>query len=130
MLTPQADQEKFYSLTFEHRPNYLYAYVDGVKDSYEISRRYWQEIADHLKTTDYVKVLVDENIVEAASVIDVFQLVSEFPEMGFRGVQIAFHDRQTEHHEVSEFGELVASNRGLNARVFSNLELAEKWIGA
>ena len=123
-----ADPANDYSLSFEHRPDYLYAYVTGVKDNYDISRRYWQEIADHLRTTGYKSVLVDEDITEPASVIDVFQLVSEFPAMGFTGIRIAFYDRKIEHHELNSFGELVASNRGMNGRVFNDIDSAEKWI--
>ncbi len=126
----QADKQKLYTLKFEHRPKYLYVFVEGEKDNYEISRAYWQEIADYLKKTEFERVLVDENILEPSSVIDVFQLVSDFPKMGFSGIQIAFHDRQISHQELSEFGELVASNRGLNARVFNDPKLAEDWIGA
>lgn len=124
----EAGSEKLYSLTFEHRPQYLYAYVVGEKDNYEISRQFWQEIADHLKQTDYDRVLIEENIEESASLMDVFRLVSEIVSMGFSGIRVAFHDRKIEHNELNEFGALVASNRGLNARVFNDGELAERWI--
>ena len=122
------DSAKDYSITFEHRPAYLYAYVTGEKDNYDISRRYWQEISDRIHANGYTSVLVDEDIVETASVIDIFQLVSEFADMGFTGIRIAFYDRRIEHHELNEFGELVASNRGLNGRAFNDYGLAEKWI--
>lgn len=124
----QADLVKDYSLVFEHRPQYLYASVAGERDSYEISRRYWQEIADHIKTTDYERLLIDEDIEEEASVIDVFELVSQLAGMGFVGIRIAFYDRKIDHHDVNSFGELVASNRGLNGKVFNDFDKAEKWL--
>ena len=127
---PTAKSTQDYSLSFEHRPTYLYAYVSGEHDSYEISRSYWQEISDHLKTTDYQRVLVDEDIEEVVSVTDVFKLVSEFPKMGFAGIRIAFYDRKIEHHDLNEFGALVASNRGIDAKVFNDLKLAEEWVVA
>lgn len=125
-----ADSEpgKNYSLTFEHRPEYLYAYVSGEHDNYAISRAYWQEIADHIKSTEYDSVLVDEDLEEPASVTDVFQLVSEFQQMGFGGIRIAFFDRKIEHHELNSFGELVASNRGMIGRAFNDIKLAEEWL--
>jgi hypothetical protein len=119
---------KEYTLTLEERPDYLYAYVTGEKDSYEISKRYWQEIADYLVGTDYKSVLVDEDITQPASVVDVFQLVSECPEMGFTGIRIAFFDRKIEHHELNSFGELVAANRGLDGRAFNDFDMAHEWI--
>lgn len=117
-------------LKFEHRPKYLYAYVSGEKDSYEISKQYWTEIAERLKESGFDRVLIDEDIEEVVSLMDEFQLVSELPEIGFTGIRIAFYDRKIEHKDLNEFGELVASNRGMNARVFNDLELAVAWISS
>lgn len=125
---PAHDPEKPYTLTFDHRPEYLYAAVCGDKDSYAISKQYWMEIAAHLKETDYRRLLIDEDIEQAASVTDVFQLVSELPGMGFTGIRVAFCDRKIEHKDLNDFGELVGSNRGLNGRVFNDVKLAEEWI--
>lgn len=122
------DSAKDYTLTLEHRPDYLYACVTGDKDSYDISKRYWQEISDHLARTDYTSLLVDEDIAQPASVVDVFQLVSEFHEMGFTGVRIAFFDRRIEHHELNSFGELVGGNRGMDGRAFNDFDLAHEWL--
>lgn len=127
---PPSDHVMQYSLTFERRPKYLYAYVAGEKDNYDISKAYWQEIADCLEETGYDRVLIDEDIEEAASVTDVFQLMSELPAMGYTGVRIAFYDRKIEHSDLNAFGELVASNRGLNGRVFNDIKLAEEWAAA
>ncbi len=121
---------KLYSLTFEHRPKYLYAYVKGERDSYEISKQFWTEIAGEIQRSGYDRVLVDEDIEESASMIDIFQLVSEFSEMGLIGIRIAFHDRKIEHADLNGFGELVASNRGLNGRAFNDMDLAEAWISS
>ena len=122
------DSAAQFSLTFEHRPDYLYAYVKGQDDSYEISKQYWQDIARELKTTVYTKLLVDEDIVEAASMGDVFQLVSELIGMGFAGTKIAFCDRQIDHADLNDFGILVASNRGLDAAAFNDIDQAAVWL--
>ena len=50
--------------------------------------------------------------------------------MGFGGIRIAFYDRKIEHHELNEFGALVASNRGIDAKVFNDLKLAKEWVVA
>ena len=117
-----------FSLVFEHRPDYLYAFVKGQNDSYEISKRYCQEIARELKTTPYKKVLIEEDIVEAASMGDVFQLMSELPGMGLAGIKIAFYDRQTAHTDLNDFGALAATNRGLDASAFNDIEEAKAWL--
>ena len=57
-----------------------------------------------------------------------FQLAADLPLMGFRGVRIAFCDRYAAHQELNEFGEIVATNRGLFAKVFNNFNEAENWL--
>lgn len=117
-----------YRLTFEQRPGYLYAYVEGTEDSYEISREFWQKIADKAAETGASRVLIDENIEMAGSFADVFKLASEIPDMGFGRARIAFVDRFLDQSEINEFGELVAVNRGVNGLVFNDLDSAEQWL--
>lgn len=119
---------KPYQISFEHRPNYLYVYVSGEHDSYEISHQYWSEVAQECNETNYKKVLIEEDIKENVSVAEAFRLAAELPLMSFRGVCVAFCDRYAEQQELNEFGELVATNRGLFARVFNDFNEAEKWL--
>ena len=127
-MSIREESAKPYQITFEHRSQYLYIYVSGEHDSYEISRRYWLEVADECGKTGYKKVLIEEDIEETVSLAEVYQLASELPQMGFQGVRVAFYDRFAEHADLNQFGELVATNRGLLARVFNNLEEAENWL--
>ena len=122
------DQQKQYRLTFEQRDGYLYAYVEGEHDNYEISRAYWLEVADEVARTGAKRVLIDENIVEGASMAEVFRLASEIPAMGFGPTRIAFVDRYLEQNELNEFAALVAVNRGLNGRIFNDTTLAVEWL--
>ncbi len=124
----QSPAEKPYQLTVEQRPQYLYIYVTGENDNYEISRRYWLEVAEHCRRTNSKKILIDEDIKEDASLADVYQLASELPQMGFFGVRIAFFDRYAAHQDLNEFGELVAINRGLYGKIFNNFDEAETWL--
>ena len=120
--------QKPYKLTFEIRPSYLYACVEGEHDNYEISRAFWQEIAREVDRLNAERVLIDENIVESVSIAEVFQLASEIPEMGFGSTRVAFVDRYLDQQEVNSFGELVAVNRGLNGKVFNDVREAEAWL--
>lgn len=127
-MSIREESAKPYRITLEHRSQYLYVYVSGEHDSYEISRRYWLEVADECAKTGYKKVLIEEDIEETVSIPEVYQLASELPQMGFQGVRVAFFDRFAEHEDLNQFAELVATNRGLLARVFNNLEEAENWL--
>jgi len=119
---------KPYRLSFEQRPQYLYAYVTGEEDSYEISKQYWREIADECKKLGVKKVLIEEDIAENVSMSDMYQFASEIPQLGFFGIRVAFVDRQEQQQQLNQFGETVATNRGLFSRVFSNADEAEKWL--
>ncbi|MFL6468314.1 MAG: hypothetical protein ACJ72Z_10195 [Pyrinomonadaceae bacterium] len=118
---------KPYHLSFEQRPEYLYAFVDGERDSYLISHAYWIEVAEECEKRQTKRVLVDENISEAVSVTEMYQIASEIPDM-FAGIAIAFVDRYADQAEINEFGEMVAQNRGVVGRFFKNVESAEKWL--
>lgn len=129
MSSGRADSGKQYNIKFEHRSEYLYAYVTGEKDNVEISSQYWNEIAEECCRNDYKKVLVEEDISDTvASVLELYQFATELPKLGFAGIYIAFVDRYIEQNDLNKFVELVASNRGLTGRVFNDLNEAEKWL--
>jgi hypothetical protein len=123
------ESNKPYNLVFEQRQGYLYAYVEGTEDSYEISRSFWMEIAAETRRLRASKVLIDENIEQNASLTDVFRLASELPQMGFGRSVVAFVDRYLDQQEVNEFGATVANNRGFHGGIFNNVEEAERFLG-
>ncbi|MEJ7862532.1 MAG: hypothetical protein WKF90_12955 [Pyrinomonadaceae bacterium] len=123
------EDSTLYELEFEERPNYLYAYISGDKDSVEICIQYWREIAAECQRTNYNKVLIVESIKETVSTTEMYEIASEIPNMmGLLGVKIAFVDRYIEQRPVNEFGGLVAHNRGTYVKLFDTVEEAEKWL--
>lgn len=122
------DLKNKYELKFEDRPGYLYACIEGNEDSLEISRSYWQAVADEVNAREADAVLIEENIPVNGSFGEVFQLGSEIPRMGFGRCKVAFFDRFLDQLEINAFGELVATNRGLNGRVFNTAEDAVEWL--
>lgn len=128
MNSANADDSRAYRISFEHRPEYLYAYVSGERDSLEISLGFWREIAAECEKTRAGKVLIEEDIKEGVSLVDMYQIAAAIPQMGFANVLIAFVDRYLEQKNLNEFGELVATNRGLRAKTFNDLREAEKWL--
>ena len=119
---------KPYTLEFEQRPQYLYAYVRGEKDSLEISLQYWKEIADECWRAGFSKVFIEEDINGEMSIIEMYQFTSEISNIGFSGIRVAFVDRCLNQRELNTFGELVATNRGLNGKIFNSSEEAEEWL--
>ena len=119
---------KPYELTMEARDGYLYAYVAGEHDTFEICYAYWAEIGRKLAELGLERVLIVEDIPEESSMVDVYELASRLPEIGFRGITIAFVDRYAGHQDLNDFGVLVGSNRGLIGKAFGSETEAEQWL--
>ena len=119
--------EKQYTLTFEERPGYLHARVEGEHDSYEISRNFWIEIAAECERRGTTKLLVEENIPEVVSFSEMYNIAADLPDLLF-GVSLAFVDPFADQAELNSFGELVAQNRGVRGRFFADVDSAEDWL--
>jgi hypothetical protein len=117
-----------YTIEFEHRPKYLYAFISGKDDSLEITRSYWQKMLDECRTHGFDKLLVEENLEDSLSMPEVYEFASEYLEMGFRQIIVAFVDRYPEQRQLNRFGELVATNRGGRIRVFDSVSDAKQWL--
>lgn len=117
-----------YKLDFHHKEKYLQASVSGETDSLEISRKYWREIADECKKLKCGKLLIIEDIKAVVSMMEMYQIASEIPQMGFHGVRIAFVDQYIEQQSLNEFGEIVATNRGIHGKIFNDVAEAEQWL--
>jgi hypothetical protein len=130
MTASNTDNKKPYNLIFEQRERYLYAAVDGDEDTVEISAQYWQEVADKCKELGTKRVLIVEDLPGGGvtSMMDVYELATALPQMGFLGIRVAFVDAHLDQQSVNEFGELVATNRGLYGKIFNNFADGEHWI--
>ena len=125
-MSPQNEIKPF-KLTFDRRPEFLHVQVAGKNDSYEISMAYWREIAAECGRLGTKRLLVEEDIPEAVSYSEMYGIAADLPEL-FRGISIAFVDRYADQAELNSFGELVAQNRGVRGRFFSDATAAEAWL--
>ncbi len=120
---------KPYSITFEARTNYLYAYVQGEKYGYEIMMQYLMEILAECNNREFTQVLIVQDISETTSLVNMFRATSELPKMGFFRIRVAFVDRFSDHKDLNNFGKLVAQNRGMmGAKIFDSEAEADKWL--
>ena len=117
-----------YTLRFEARDGYLYAYVRGEHDSIAISTAYWREIAQRCHELDARRLLVVEDLAERAQVLDVYEVAAGLVALGFARIRIAFVDLLLEELPMMLFGETVARNRGIDGRVFRDEEAAIAWL--
>lgn len=121
-----------YWITYDDRPNYLLARVQGTTDSLEVSISFWQEIAQEATERQVKRLLVHEsfrNNVSAIDILEVGQFLGELAEMlDLRSIKIAFVDERLEQLDRNRLGELVAVNRGLRGKVFADFAEAERWL--
>ena len=121
------NENKPFKLTFDRRPEFLHVQVEGKNDSYEISMAYWREIAAECQRLGTTRLLVEEDIPEAVSYSEMYSIAADLPAL-FRGISIAFVDRYADQADLNSFGELVAQNRGVRGRFFSDAVVAEAWL--
>ena len=117
-----------YTLTFEKREGYLYFYVTG-RDSLEVSKAFWREIIETTLKLNYNKVLVDEDLEDTVSFGEIYDIITTGLEIpNIREISIAVVDRHIDQTNLNLFGAIVASNRGINTKIFTTLEDAEQWL--
>jgi len=121
-------QDESCVLTIENRKKYLYIRVDGERDNAEITTRMWKQVASICRQTGQTKVMLVEAIEENIDLAEAYDTVWDRRLDEFAHLKIAFVDLVEEHHEVNEFVNSCTRNRGLNIRLFRNIEAAEKWL--
>ena len=117
-----------YSLDFEERKDYLYVYVTGPEDSFDISRAFFTKVHEKAKELGYQKILVEEDFPNQISITDMFDVGKLLKELFPPPLLIAHVDRNPADIDLNKFGELVAQNRGILGRIFSSIEDAEEWL--
>lgn len=115
-----------YRLEMEERGDYLYAYVTG-RDSQDVSLAFWKEAVESCLKLNHEKLLVEEDLEGAVSIVDAYEIVSAVMKIpGASSLKIALVDRHPS--DENAFGETVAQNRGATGRLFSTVEDAEEWL--
>ncbi len=104
--------------------------VSGPKDSVELATIFWRRIAEECARRGYHRVLVIEDIAVHLTTTEMFEFVTRMPELGLLGIVIAFVDLDVKQFPHYMFGETVAQNRGIVAKVFETVAEAEQWLAA
>lgn len=120
---------KNYEILYEDHNSYLYAFVKGEMDSIETSIDYWTKVINKCKELGREKLLVVEKFENQVSVIDMFVLCEHIAELSYGYyLQIAFIDEEIDHTEVNNFGQTVATNRGVSVQIFESVKDAKVWL--
>jgi hypothetical protein len=88
----------------------------------------FETVAEHCKRAKKDKVLIDTRRAEGkVSFVDRFLIGERTRIFASYGLKVVFVDRP-ERIDPQKFGELVARNRGVHVRIFSDFHAAEEWL--
>ena len=111
----------------EQMPGYLVAKFSGAGMAEDVWRQY-DSLAEHCNRTNKDKLLIDITEAQAEiSLWDRYFLGDRAQIFACRRIKVAGVDRP-ERIDPQRFAEMVAQNRGVNARAFTNAEDALEWL--
>lgn len=119
---------KLFKVSFEERPVYLYAYIEGDLSETETKVDCWDKIIKRCRALEHKRLLVVLDGPGNSSELEAYQSSRRIIDLGLIGLKIAYVDLNAANHSNNQFGELVASNRGAFAKVFTTEAEAEKWL--
>lgn len=115
------------SLRTEEMPGYLVARFTGAGVPGEAAQQF-ELIAEQCRRAKKNKLLIDiTQYAVKASLADRFYAGERFQIFARYGITVAFVCT-LEQVDPKRFGELVARNRGVNLRTFTDLRSAEEWL--
>ena len=115
-------------LKIEEKPDYLSAKFIGAGAAEEICRQF-ELIAERCKRANKNKLLLD--FTEAycgSSLAERYFLGDQAETFMFHNLIKVAVDGRLEQLDHKRFGEMVARNRWVNARVFTNVRAAKRWL--
>lgn len=116
-----------YELSFEKRPDYLYARIEAVEATPAMVSAYLAEIAERCVGIDQPRVIIDRHLPNVLSEGDLFFVATEFV-AHLPGARVAIVDSNSLHEPSWEFAKLVSANRGVEMTVTKTVAEAEKWL--
>jgi hypothetical protein len=116
-----------FQLQIEQMPGYLAARFTGVGTPAEIWQQY-ELITEHCERTKNHRLLIDTSrAVGEVSIFERFLMGKRAQIFIIHGVKIAWVDNPERKGQLG-FGAMVAQNRWVNVRVFTDFHAAEEWL--
>jgi hypothetical protein len=116
-----------YALTFEERPDYLFALVKAEHVDESTARAYLTDIAGRCRRTHYGRLMIYRDIPDVLHGGALFFVAAEFQSL-LQNVRVAFVNPYVQNGDDLEFGNIVSSNRGGEYHTFATELEAENWL--
>ena len=114
----------------EIRQDYIYLIGEGVEDGLEENKQIHEMIVRVCKDQNCDRVLIDDrNVTYTASIISLYLLAEHYTKVDIpRQIRHAAIVADPKYSETNTFFENTTRNRGIDLRLFYNIEQAEKWL--
>ncbi len=119
-----------YALTLEEAPGYLHAVATGERTAAN-ARRFLEEAYRACVGLGQDALLIEVRFSGPALPLgSIFSVIKDRATDGARLRRIAYVEAGLQDDEQAKFAELVAMNRGVNVRLFADLDAAREWLTA
>ncbi|QIL20463.1 hypothetical protein [Thermomonas sp. HDW16] len=119
-----------FHIDYSREGELLRAHVTGVNGTLETTLAYWTALAAELRLGQVPKSLlvVDDMEGDPPPPEQLEQFVQAMVGMGFEGVRVAYVEAHAQQIPEVEYGEILARERGFDARVFGSEAAARIWL--
>jgi hypothetical protein len=115
-----------YTIQMKDRGTYLWVLVGGERLTADISRRYWEEIAEKCDELGRGKILIEKEFPESVGPGEMLVMAENLGKL-LPTRRIAFIDR-FDHSSINELGKKLARNREVMMQTFNDVADAERWL--
>ena len=122
--------EQPFRIDYSREGELLRAHVTGINGTLETTLAYWTALAEELQrgTPPKALLVVDDMDGQTPPPEQLEQFVQAMVGMGFEGVRVAYVEAHAQQIPEVEYGEILARERGFDARVFGNEFDARIWL--
>ena len=114
-------------ICYDDEPGYLRAYVFDGADSPQASIAMWRMLGSECIAVGADKLLVLEDLLSTVDVADLESVIDAIEHAGFARIRTAFVELRDDV-QGSELGEIMCRERGIVMRIFTNEDLARRWL--
>ena len=120
---------KSYKIKYKEEKHYLHVHTTG-KEEYQNTIDIWTEVLGKCFELNYSKLLfVEETEQDHKNLIEMAELMAYARRLNAHLLdKIAFVDYISAHFKFNKFGELNVNSKGVNAKMFRDIEDAISWL--
>jgi hypothetical protein len=119
-----------YELSFETRPDYLYAGLKCESMSLDLAKLYIQEVADKCRDIGAKRVIIDRHCPNALSNSMSYLAISDLSELAPPGFSLGIVDGDESNRNHLNFGLRSLERDDVAVQIFATVEEAELWLSA